>query len=357
MSRRPASRPWLRAVEIGAAVTGAAAAATAAGLAAQRKVARSRARRGQQQGFGTLRSQPRTVRTEDGVALHVEVDEPDPGAPGAAPGSPTLVFVHGYVLTMDAWHFQRLALRGRHRMVFYDQRSHGRSGRSDAAHTTLEQCGRDLAQVLDEVAPPGPVVLIGHSMGGMTLMSLAEQLPEVVAERVAGAAFLSTSAGGVGKLLPGPPGRVLDALQPLLLASLARVPLLVDTGRRSTAYALTSRLAFGGPVPDSYTVFVDRMISETPSQVIWDFLPSLRLHRRYGALAAFADLPAVVIAGDSDAILPVRHGERITDELPHGRLLVVEGAGHMVLLERPDEVTAALAGLVDRASSGAPGHG
>lgn len=353
-------RRWVRALEVGAAVTGAVAAASVAGVAARRSVQRARVRGALEAGdsagggadgepgLGRLRGEEHVVHTGDGVPLHVEVDQP---GPDADPTAPTLVFVHGYVLSLESWHFQRLALRGQYRMVFFDLRSHGRSGRSDSAHTTLEQLGRDLAQVLAEVVPDGPVVLVGHSMGGMTVMSLAEQLPELVAERVVGAAFLATSAGGVGRLLPGAPGRVLDAAQPLLLATLARVPAVIDSGRRRTSFALTSRLAFGGPAPESCTDFVDTMISATPSQVIWDFLPSLRLHRRYGALAAYAELPTLVVTGDSDAILPLRHSRRIVAELHRGQLLVVAGAGHMVLLERPAEVERALRGLLARVAS------
>ena len=345
MTRDRGSRRWLRTLEVGAAVAGAAAAATAAGLAAQRTVARNRVRREGRSPFATERAPGSTVWADDDLPLHVEVEEP--GA-GAEPGSPTLVFVHGYLLTSACWHFQRAALRDRYRMVFYDQRSHGRSGRSDAAHCTLEQLGRDLGVVLEEVAPTGPLVLVGHSMGGMTLMSLAEQLPEVVSDRVVGVAFIATSAGDVGQLLPGPPGQVLDALQPLVVGSLAKLSSVVEVGRRNTAFAMTRRLAFGGPVPDSYVVFVDQMISETPSQVIWDFLPALRLHHRYVALAAFAGVPTLVVAGGSDAILPARHTARLAAELGGAAPLELAGAGHMVMLERPDEVTAAIEDLVDR---------
>ena len=59
--------------------------------------------------------------------------------------------------------------------------------------------GRDLDAVLRALAPDGPLVLVGHSMGGMTIMALAEQRPELFAERVAGVALLSTSAGEVGR--------------------------------------------------------------------------------------------------------------------------------------------------------------
>jgi pimeloyl-ACP methyl ester carboxylesterase len=253
------------------ALAGGTAAAAAGGLAAQRRFAARRAERAGPAELGTLRSDPHVVVADDGLLLHVEIDEVDPEV---AADAPTVVLVHGYVLDLGCWHFQRAALRGRYRVVLYDQRSHGRSGRSDPARTTIEQLGRDLATVLHEVTT-GPVVLIGHSMGGMSMLALAEQFPEVVAERIVGVAFMATSAGGVGQLLPGAPGRLLDRAQPLVVAGLARLPWLVETGRRTTAFALTKRIAFGGEVPDSYVVFVDQMISRTPSDVIWDFFPEL----------------------------------------------------------------------------------
>ena len=92
-------------------------------------------------------------------------------------GPPTIVFSHGYALSLDSWHFQRKALRGRYRLVFWDQRGHGRSATGPHGSATIDQIGRDLARVIEALAPDGPLVLVGHSMGGMTVMSLAEQDP------------------------------------------------------------------------------------------------------------------------------------------------------------------------------------
>ena len=97
--------------------------------------------------------------------------------------------------------------------MFYDQRSHGRSGRSDEEHATIDQLGHDLPRVLEEVVPEGPVVLVGHSMGGMTIMAFAEQHPELFEDRVAGVALISTTAGGLD------PSRVLLPVLPLSLGS------------------------------------------------------------------------------------------------------------------------------------------
>ena len=129
--------------------------------------------------FGELRGTPMTVTAGDGVPLHVEVDGPD-DAPL------TVVFSHGYTLNQDSWHFQRRDLPrlrpgdARVRLVFWDQRSHGRSGRGSPENATIDQTGEDLYAVLKATVRPGaPVVLVGHSMGGMSVMALADRHPEL----------------------------------------------------------------------------------------------------------------------------------------------------------------------------------
>ena len=86
----------------------------------------------------------------------------------------TVVFAHGFCMRMGAFHFQRAALAQRWgeqvRMVFYDQRGHGQSGSASIKTYTVEQLGRDLETVLQVMVPRGPVVLVGHSMGGMTVL-------------------------------------------------------------------------------------------------------------------------------------------------------------------------------------------
>jgi pimeloyl-ACP methyl ester carboxylesterase len=88
--------------------------------------------------------------TEDGVPLHVE-------EVGPADAEPTVVLVHGYTQEMAVWHYQRKALAADNpgRLVFYDQRAHGRSGRGPAERSTIDQLGRDLHAVLAATAPTG----------------------------------------------------------------------------------------------------------------------------------------------------------------------------------------------------------
>src|SRR5205823_13175743 len=94
-------------------------------------------------------------------------------------------------------HFQRRDLSD-HRLVFWDQRDHGRSGRSAAGSGSIGQLGADLKAVIDAAAPgPAPVVLVGHSMGGMTIMALAGQAPDLFGTKVAGAVLIATAAHGL----------------------------------------------------------------------------------------------------------------------------------------------------------------
>jgi pimeloyl-ACP methyl ester carboxylesterase len=173
--------------------------------------------------------------------LYVEVDQPDRRPAGTGPSAEalTVVFCHGHALTLDAWHFQREALRGRHRLVFWDQRGHGRSGPGTVEAATIDQIGRDLAAVLDAVAPTGPLVLVGHSMGGMAIMSLAQLRPELFTDRVLGVALVATSAGDLSGLDLGMTllGRWMPRLVPGAAALLGRAP--APGGPRAVA---------GGPI-------------------------------------------------------------------------------------------------------------
>ena len=346
---------------IAAGAAGVAAAGTAYRVARRRRVIGRRGA-GDLTPFGSLRSDPVTVVTDDGVELHVEVDDYAP--PGRRRSAPelTVVFVHGYSLTLDSWHFQRAAYRGRVRTVFYDQRSHGRSGRSTPGHATIEQLGRDLKTVLDAVAPTGPVVVVGHSMGGMTVVALAEEHPELFGDRIVGAGLVSTTAGGLEPhrmLVPLlPPSAVGGLVAQRLVAVLARGHRAVDGLRRighGVAMVATDELAFGDDVPVSYVEFVDSMLSATPFEVVAEFFPHVTGVDKVAALRALSAVPTAVICGTADKITPIAHSRTLHAEIPGSTLLECEGAGHMVIMERHDEVGAELDRLLAAAGDRADG--
>jgi pimeloyl-ACP methyl ester carboxylesterase len=345
---------------LAAAGVGAAAAAVATGLVVERRTVKARkAGAPGADRLGGLHSAEIRVKVGDEVTLHAEVDEVAPYDTGRSPehgaGEATLVFVHGYALNLDCWHFQREHFRGRRRMVFYDQRSHGRSDRSPREDATIDQLGRDLKVVLDELVPSGPVVLVGHSMGGMTIMALADQHPELFGDRVLGVALVSTTAGRLR------PHRIISSRIPdliggsvgnRLMAGLARAPELVDSARRrgsNIGFLVTDRLAFGSDVPSSYVEFVDEMLAGTPFEVLAEFFPNFETHDRFAVLAAFERVPTTIICGTKDLMTSVGQSRKMAARLPGARLVEVPGAGHMVIMERSHKVNDTLVALLAEA--------
>jgi pimeloyl-ACP methyl ester carboxylesterase len=334
----------------------AAAAALTTGVVVERRVVRARrAGAAEADRLGALHSDPVTVTCDDGVVLHAEVDEVASYAESRRRRreSVTVVFAHGYALNLDCWHFQREAFRGKHRMVFYDQRSHGRSERSDREHATIDQLGDDLARVITELAPKGDVVLVGHSMGGMSIIAFAERHPTLFAKRVKGVVLVSTTAGGLhphrtlGRWIPDRLGQVMA---PRVIAALAKAPELVDSARRpgsNIGFIVADMFAFGSnDVPAAEVEFLDEMLAGTSFEVLAEFFPSFSRLDKFEHLAAFTEVPTTIICGTKDKLTSIGHSRKMAQAMPDAQLVECEGAGHMVIFEARDQVNEALWDLV-----------
>jgi pimeloyl-ACP methyl ester carboxylesterase len=345
-----------RAAGVTGALLGLAAAGAAVGLAAER-YAVGRSLRGRDpfadEPFGSLRGDPLVVPAADGVELYAEVDDP-----GGAGSDLTVVFSHGYALNLDVWHFQRRDLRGSARLVFWDQRSHGRSGRAPEGSVSFERLADDLGGVLDAAAPTGPVLLVGHSMGGMTVMDLLVRRPELFG-RVVGIAFVASSAGGLREVtlgVPGPAGRLAGRLAPGVVSGLARQPDLVERGRRAGSdlgFVLTKRYSFTDDAPASLVEFTAQLNAGTPIGVVAEFLPVFATHDQRERLGLLSGADTLVVGAGRDRLTPVSHSREIAERLPGARYVEVPDAGHMVLLERHEVVTAHLRAQLDRVRAGA----
>ena len=346
---------------VGGVVGGAAAAAAAAAFVVERRSAARRRARGTEPGpFQPLPSDRHgTVVTEDGTGLYYEEVGP-PEAPL------TVVFVHGYTLDMRAFHFQRQAMQAhfgdRIRMVFYDQRSHGRSEKGDPKRSSIDQLGRDLNTVVATLAPRGPVVLIGHSMGGMTILALADSHPELFetpsgrrsAPRIAAVVLISTSAGEMASVTLGLPAmlaKIKGPLLPLLLRGARRQADLIERGRAigtDLAWVITRKFSFGSNEVAPATVeYLTSMIASTRIEVIADFYPALMSHDKLSALGVLSDTRALIICGDRDVLTPLAHSKAMAEELPKAELVVIPQGGHAVVLEFPEVVDEALQRLVE----------
>ncbi len=353
------SRASLIGISVGVVAAGA-----AAGVAIERlTVGRATRRRAREEldaaaPFGSLRGRSRTVLAADGTELHVEVDGPEADP---AERRLTVVFCHGYCLNQDSWHFQRAALREGLRLVFWDQRSHGRSERSRSylagEPASIDQLGADLKAVLDAVVPDGPIVLVGHSMGGMTVMALADQHPELFRERVAGVALIGTTAGDWDSVtlgLPAVGARVWRRVGPGVVKLLGSQVGLVEATRRLGAdftSVLYRKFSFGGKdVDPAVARFAEQLLDSTSIDVVAEFYPVFGAHEKTSALRALAGLPALVLAGTKDLLTPAAHSEAIARALPGAELVLVQDAGHLVMLECPELVNRHLAALLCRAA-------
>ena len=352
---------WARILGVTSIATGLVGAAALGGVTAQRRAVRKfrAAADGDSAGYDALiADRTYSVLADDGVVLHVEEVGPE-NAPL------TVVFGHGWTLRSGSWHFQRIGLAGQGfgtadggpaaRLVFFDQRSHGKSSRAVAGKVSMEDLAGDLAAVMATAAPDGPVVLVGHSMGGMALITLAELAPNLFRERVAGVGLVSTAAStSAGE--PISRGLLTASSLVLRLAGVAagRYPNLVERGRTSTrdaAWLLTRTLGFAQKdVPGDLVDYLDEMISATPVEVITGFMPALMSLDRSTALPVMEQIPVTVICGDADRQTPLSRSLAIARELPDAEMVVVEGAGHMAVMERPDAVNEALRRLFRRAA-------
>lgn len=292
------------------------------------------------------------VTTPDGTSLVVrEV------GPVTAPL--TIVFAHGFCVRMGSFHFQRTALaaprgdqvRGDQvRMVFYDQRGHGQSASAATETYTVPQLGLDLETVLAVMVPVGPIVLVGHSMGGMTVLSHARQFPQRYPRRVVGAALISSAAEGLSR---SPLGETLQnpALEAVRFAA-RYAPRVVHRTRgaiRSLIRPIIRDASFGGAdVSPSLVEFSQAMIHGTDVATLVEFLHALEVHDETAALPVLARIPTLIACGGRDLLTPAKYSEEMAAVLPDSELVIVPGAGHLVQLEAPDVINDALLRLVER---------
>ena len=348
---------WRRVTQVAGIAAGAAAAGLGAVIAAERLAAhrlRLYPDPAADEPFGALRGQELTVLAPDGVPLHVEVD-------GPADAPVTIIFCHGYALHQDSWHYQRRDLASAARLVFWDQRGHGRSGRADGEPVTVGQTGSDLDAVMRAtVTGRSRVILVGHSMGGMTIMALAGQHPELFGSTVAGVVLIATTAGGLSGpdgLVPGMPSplrtflqRVAPAL--LVVAAAGRNAPLVERGRKASKeleLVATRYLAFGDPQASmALTEFVERMIREAPVGVIAEFYSALLGCDQRDVLGVLGKVPVTAVTGDRDRLVPPRLGAELAADIPGARAVTVPGAGHVLMLERPEIVNDAITDMLGK---------
>ena len=235
---------------------------------------------------------------------------------------PPLVFVHGAGGNHLHWPPGLRRLSGV-RCLALDLAGHGQS--PDEGEVSIDDHVRRLDEWRCELGLER-AFLAGHSMGSAVVLMAALDTPEWVA----GTALL-----GAGARLP---------VNPQLLEGIADPATFVETVERIVGWS------FGRQAPPrSVELARRRMIETGPAVLHRDFLACsvFDVRARLGDLR----LPTVVVSGAEDRMTPAALGEELARSIPDARRVVIEGAGHMVMLEKPAEVEAALRGMLLRSEA------
>ncbi len=341
------ARRGVLAAGIGAALLGGA----AVGYAAERAIVRGRLVPDlppSETPLGSIGGDPSTVAGPDGIDVAVESYGP--------PDAPQLVLAHGWVCTGRAWHEVVRQLQGRYRIVTFDLPGHGRSGAPASHRYDLDLLGDTLAAVIDTATRPGPLVVVGHSLGGMSVLNAVRRHRRIT-ERLRGAVLLSTTSSAKG-------GRSEDGERlgmELGIRAVARLdrgirrvvptlrhPRVTSAADRLTASTsdlsyLLARWTGVGPDADPEVVaFTRHMAMHSGTDVVFGLIDAVLGVDEDGGLDALADVPTTLLVGTHDRLTPLALSQRMADR-SHARLRILDDVGHMSLLEAGDAVVEVVA--------------
>ncbi|APQ56650.1 Alpha/beta hydrolase [Corynebacterium pseudotuberculosis] len=263
----------------------------------------------------------------------------------------TVVFIHGFTLAASAWHLQVAHVAHEARCLLMDLRGHGNTGEYSVEDCTLEGAADDVARVLEAAKPKGPLVIVGHSLGGMVAINFLRRYPEFRA-RTAGLVLVATAVDsfasqGVPQVLALP---VAEKIRNAAEAS----PAETATLREAIAALVAPTLAvtvFQTPMPPSVIDFHAQLINETPLSTYVGFLDSLQEHEEAEGVTLLSGIEGVVIVGEKDSVTPLSQAQRIVSLWPNAGLQVAPHAGHMIILEQPAIVNKAIDQMIEHAHS------
>jgi non-heme chloroperoxidase len=272
-------------------------------------------------GDGVERPEHEVVRTPDGAQLAVWDLE------GDGPDARVVVLPHCWGCSHEVWLpvTRRLREQG-FRVVLYDQRGHGASTRG-TAELTVETLAHDLTAVL-EAGDVHDAVLAGHSMGGMTIMSLATHRPEVLKERAKATVLVATAATSLGT----------GSAQAARVANALVASTLVTRAMQSRNGHVFVRGVFGENPVRSHMDLTRDLFGGCHGTVRGDFLRSMSTMDLLAGVATM-EVPTTVMVGTRDALTLPKKADQIVATVPGARLVTLQNRGHMLPLEDPDAVT------------------
>jgi len=225
---------------------------------------------------------------------------------------PVVICIHGAGGSHLSWPPELRRLAGA-RVLVLDLPGHGRS--TGAGRQTIDEYVALLLAFIDSLQL-SPAIIMGHSMGG----AIAQQMTLAHPDRVRGLVLLGS--GARLRVAPAILQGILDDFE--------------------SAIEIICEWAYGPDTPDDLTLSGRQMMAQTSPQVMHgDFLAcdTFDIMPRLNEI----DAPTLVITGSADRLTPPKYANTLAENIPAAKLVLVENAGHMVMLERPQEVASAVA--------------
>jgi pimeloyl-ACP methyl ester carboxylesterase len=235
---------------------------------------------------------------------------------------PAVVLLHGAGFDHSTWalHSRWFAHHG-HSVLAPDLPGHGRS--SGKALPTIADMADWTAALLDAAGAP-KARLVGHSMGSLIALETAARHPD----KVSALSLIGTAA----TMTVGPD---------LLKAAEANDASAVDM---VSIWGLGFRAELGGSLAPGLWMHqgAQRVLERTAPGVLHSDLNACNTYQNALAAAAQVKVPTTVILGERDMMTPAKAGKTLAAAIPNARTVVLPGAGHMMMVEQPDELLAAL---------------
>lgn len=271
---------------------------------------------------------------------------------GPADAEATVVFIHGFTLAAEVYYMQVDYLQKHFpqvKSVLFDVRGHGRTGQVPPELCTIAGTADDALATIRTHAPTGPLIIVGHSLGGLTALNLVKRADAELRGRIRGIILTATSieslsAQGLPQILASP---VAEKVRDTTEASPDEVDAFRDYISSFIAPALSTAV-FKRPINDHVVEFHAAMIHETPLDTFVGFFDDLQEHDELDAAPALAGMDGYVLAGENDDVTPLSQSERICELWPNAKRQIAEGAGHMLPLEAPGILNNAIHTLLVR---------
>jgi len=232
-----------------------------------------------------------------------------------------IVFIHGVGGSSQYWYYQREYLRSFMKVILVDLPGHGRTPPGECK--TIEEARDTIRDVIVDMGI-GQAYLAGHSMGGGIAISFALAYPELLK--------------GIILICTGAKLRVLPAILDNVLKD-----------KEGTVRMIMMDYAFSTKAPRKMKENGFNDMMKSSAEIIHQDFTACDRFNVVGSLASVS-IPAMIISGQDDLLTPPSYSEYLHREIKNSRMVVIEDAGHMVMIEQPDAVNRAIEGFVSKVS-------